>query len=52
MYPLVTKKLYHPVEVCHIELEYDIHISYEQDHDITANETLNILVTKELYHPL
>ena len=40
---------YHPLEECHIELEYDIYISYERDHDITANETLHDLVTKKLY---
>ena len=48
----MTKKLYHPVEECHIELEYDIYISYERDHDITANETMHTLVTKKLYHAL
>ena len=44
-----TVNPYHPIEECHIELEYDIYISYERDHDITENETLHTLVTQKLY---
>ena len=40
---------YHPLEECQIELEYDIYISYERDHDITAHETMHDFVTKKLY---
>ena len=40
---------YHPLEECNIELEYDIYISYERDHDITPNETLHSLVANKLY---
>ena len=40
---------YHPLEECQIELEYDIYISYERDHDITAHETMHDFVTKILY---
>ena len=28
---------YHPLEGCQIELEYEIYISYERNHDTTAN---------------
>ena len=40
---------YHPLEECQIELEYDIYISYERDHDITAHKSMHDFVTKELY---
>ena len=40
---------YHPLEECQIELEYDIYISYERDHDISANKSMHDFVTKELY---
>ena len=40
---------YHPLEECQIELEYDIYISYERDHDITSHETMHDFVTKKLY---
>ena len=40
---------YHPLEERHIELEYDIYISYERDYDVTPNETLHEFVTKRLY---
>ena len=40
---------YHPLEECQIDLEYDIYISYERDHDITAHETMHDFVTKKLY---
>ena len=40
---------YHPLEECQIELEYDIYISYERDHDITAQETMHDFVTQKLY---
>ena len=40
---------YHPLEECQIELEYDIYISYQRDHDITAKETMHTLVTNKLY---
>ena len=44
-----TVNPYHPLEECNIELEYDIYISYERDHDITPNETLHSLVANKLY---
>ena len=44
-----TVNPYHPLEECNIELEYDIYISYERDHDITSNETLHSLVANKLY---
>ena len=40
---------YHPLEECQIELEYDIYISYERDHDISAYKSMHGFVTKELY---
>ena len=40
---------YHPLEMCQIELEYDIYISYERDHDISAHKSMHDFVTKELY---
>ena len=40
---------YHPLEGCQIELEYDIYISYERDHDISAYKSMHEFVTKELY---
>ena len=40
---------YHPLEECQIELEYDIYISYERDHDISAHKSMHDFVTKELY---
>ena len=40
---------YHPLEECQIELEYDIYVSYERDHDITAHKSMHDFVTKELY---
>ena len=40
---------YHPLEECLIELEYDIYISYERDHDISAYKSMHGFVTKELY---
>ena len=40
---------YHPLEECQIELEYDIYISYERDHYITAQETMHDFVTQKLY---
>ena len=40
---------YHPLEECQIELEYDIYISYERDHDISAYKSMHDFVTKELY---
>ena len=44
-----TVNPYHPLEEGHIELEYDIYISYERDHDISENETLHALVAQKLY---
>ena len=40
---------YHPLEEYQIELEYDIYISYQRDHDITAKATMHTLVTNKLY---
>ena len=40
---------YHPLEECQIELEYDIYISYERDHDISVHKSMHDFVTKELY---
>ena len=40
---------YHPIEECHIEMEYDIYISYERDYFVTSNETLHEFVTQKLY---
>ena len=40
---------YHPLEECQIELEYDIYISYERDHDISTHKSMHDFVTKELY---
>ena len=40
---------YHPLEECQIELEYDIYISYERDHDNSAYKSMHDFVTKELY---
>ena len=40
---------YHPLEECQIEREYDIYISYERDHYITAQETMHDFVTQKLY---
>ena len=43
---------YHPLEECHIELEYDVYISYEGDSELTPNKTLHEFVTQTIYPEL
>lgn len=43
---------YHPIEEREIELEYDVYISYERDHEVTCDETLHKFVTQKLYPEL
>ena len=43
---------FHPIEDCQIELEYDVYISYERDHDVTRDRTLHELVAQVIYPAL
>ena len=43
---------FHPIEDCQIELEYDVYISYERDHDVTRDRTLHQLVAQVIYPAL
>ena len=43
---------FHPIEDCQIELEYDVYISYERDHDVTRDRTLHGLVAQAIYPAL
>ena len=43
---------FHPIEDCQIELEYDVYISYERDHDVTRDRTLHKLVAQVIYPAL
>lgn len=40
---------FHPLEDCRIEMEYDIYISYELDHNVNNEETLHEFVTRSVY---
>ena len=43
---------YHPLEECHIDLKYDVYISYERDSELADNTTLHEFVTRKIYPEL
>ena len=44
-----TLNLYHPLEDAAIEMEYDVHISYDRHYKVTPNQDLHAFVANKLY---